>query len=376
MSANVADVEWAVIERLLPPRFRELAEEFGIIHPVPAQLGGKIRSVEVLLRLILFHVALSVSLKVSCAAAAAAGVVDISAVALHLRMRKAGPYLGALVAEMTGTRERFAPERWAGYEIRVLDATTVIRPGAKGTTARVHYSLRLVDLGVVDLDVTDETGGESFRRFEPEPDQLWIGDRCYANPPGIAHVKDAGAEVLVRYNFGSLPLYDGNGDLMDVEKKLHALQKEGQAHEWAAYVHPKNHLPIKGRLLALRLPSDAAADARERLRRESGSNVSDRALRTAAFIIIFTTVPKARMTMRLLFDLYRLRWQVELHIKRDKSIAGLDRLPNFRPDTIQSWICAKLLAQQLASRLSTPHVDFSPSAVGKIAGQFPVASSG
>lgn len=376
MKATSADIDWAVLEQLLPTRFQELAKEYRIIQPVPAQLGGKITSVVVLLRLILFHVALSVSLKVSCAAAAAAGIVDISPVALHLRMRKAGPYLAALVAEMAGTREKFAPEKWAGYDIRVLDATTVIRPGAKGTTARVHYSLRLVDLGVVDLDVTDETGGETFRRFQAEPGQLWLGDRCYANPPGVAHVTDAGADVLVRYSFGSLPLYDGKGVALDVEKKLQALSKEGQSHEWAAYVHSKDHAPIKGRLLAVRLPADAAADARERLRRELGSDASDRALRTAAFVILFTTVPKARMARKLVFELYRLRWQVELHIKRDKSIAGLDRLPNFRSDTIQSWICAKLLAQQLASKISTPRVDFSPSAVGEIAGHFSPSSRG
>jgi hypothetical protein len=281
-----------------------------------------------------------------------------------------------LVVEMAGTREKFKPEMWAGYDIRVLDATTVIRPGAAGTTARVHYAMRLVDLGVVDVEVTDETGGETFRRFAPKEGQLWVGDRGYANPPGIAHVVDAGADVLVRYNFGSLPLYDGNGELLDVEEKLRALQKEGRSHEWAAYVCPKGHEPIKGRLLAVRLPPEVAAEARERLRRELGSDASERALRTASFVILFTTIPKPRMTMALVFDLYRLRWQIELHIKRDKSIAGLDRLPNFRPDTIHSWICAKLLAQHLAAKLSTPRVAFSPSGVGEIAGQFSLAGGG
>jgi len=59
-------------------------------------------------------------------------------------------------------------------------------------------------------------------------------------------------------------------------------------------------------------------------------------------------------------ELYRLRWQVELSIKRDKSIGGLDRLPNFRADTIRSWILAKLLLAQIARKIATANVAIPP----------------
>jgi hypothetical protein len=64
-------------------------------------------------------------------------------------------------------------------------------------------------------------------------------------------------------------------------------------------------------------------------------------------------------------ELYGLRWQVELHIKRDKSIAGLDRLPNFRNDTVYSWICAKLLLTQIARKIAAPNVAIPPSVAVK-----------
>ncbi len=51
---------------------------------------------------------------------------------------------------------------------------------------------------------------------------------------------------------------------------------------------------------------------------------------------------------------------MELHIKRDKSIGGLDRLPNFRPDPIEGWVSAKLLLGALARRLACEA--FSPEA--------------
>jgi hypothetical protein len=87
----------------------------------------------------------------------------------------------------------------------------------------------------------------------------------------------------------------------------------------------------------------------------------------AEFVVLFTTAPSSRLTAAELFELYRLRWQIELGFKRDKSIAGLDRLPSFRDDTIQSWIAAKMLGVQLARRLAGPGEPFPPSVVGDLA---------
>ena len=191
-------------------------------------------------------------------------------------------------------------------------------------------------------------------------DQLWMGDRGYANPPGIATVTSAGADVLVRYNRGSLPLYDTASNLIDVRGKLKALRKPCRPREWAAWVHPQGHAAIRGRLCALRLPPEKAEEARVRLRREQGNDVTAESLEMADFVVVFTTVPRERLSVERVLELYCLRWQIELSIKRDKSIAGLDRLPNFRADTIASWILAKLLLTQIARKIATPDVAFPP----------------
>ena len=69
--------------------------------------------------------------------------------------------------------------------------------------------------------------------------------------------------------------------------------------------------------------------------------------------------------------LFRLRWQVELHIKRDKSLGGLDRLPNFRPDTIEGWVSAKLLLGALARRMVR---EAFPPGAGAVRGDAPIAA--
>ena len=363
LQPSVLAGDWAMIEAQLPPQWRELAVEHGLLPPnLPAHLGAKITDISVPLRMVLFHVGTNTSLKTTTAMAYAAGLVDMSSVGLHKWMRKLGPYLAALLAAKTDVHATFKAEEWAGYDIIIVDATNVSRPGSEGTTARVHFALRLTTLRPVQIDVTDDKGGETFRRFAAKPNQLWIGDRGYPNPPGVAAVTACGADVLVRFNRGSLPLYDINGQRIDVQSNLNRIGKPGQVKAWAAWVHPQGATPIRGRLIAVRLPADKAAEARQRLRREQGNAVTAESLAMAEFVVVYTTVPKDRISNERILELYGLRWQVELHIKRDKSIAGLDQLPNYREDTIHSWICAKMLLTQIARAIATSDVSIPPCA--------------
>ena len=357
--------DWPMIETQLPPTWRELARENGIDPGVvPTQLGAKVKDLSVPLRLVLFHVGTNTSLKTTTAMAAASGLIDMSAVALHKWMRKIGGLLATLLVVLTESAKHFAAELWAGYDILIVDASSIVRHGSDGTTARIHYVLRLTDLQPVGIDVTDVRGGETFRRFGAmvKPGQLWIGDRGYANPPGIYALTSRGADVPVRYNRGSLPLYDVHGEPLDVRRKMKSLSEPCRPRQWAAWVQPQGKERIRGRLCALRLPPAKVEEAKARLRKEQGRDLTDESLKMAAFVILFTTVPKDRLSLDRVIELYTLRWQVELNIKRDKSIAGLDRLPNFREDTIRSWILAKMLLVQIAHRVVRPCVNIPPYA--------------
>ena len=355
---------WEMVVSQLPSSWREKAETYRLFpKKFPEHMGTKFTDVERPLRLVLHQAGNDVSLKVTTAAAAAAGIVDVSHVALHKWMVKVGPYLADLCSHLANDNAIFAAERWAGYEVMVADATALCCPGAEGTTARVHYVVRLSDLHPTEIQVTDHKGGETYRRFEAVDDQLWIGDRCYANPPGVAFIKDSGAEALVRYNFGSLPLYDEAGRVLDVRRKLAALKQPGAMADWAAWVRPQDGEPIRGRLCAVRLPKDKERRARERIRREHGRSATPQMLATAKYVVVFTTVPGSRLSTAQVLELYRLRWQVELFIKRDKSIGGLDALRNYKPETIYSWICAKILLLLIARKIASEQVVIPPCAV-------------
>lgn len=353
--------DWEMIESHLPGDWRVLAGAMQLIRRQPAHLGAKITDIDQILKLVLHHVS-GASLRLTTAVGAAAGIVKISAVALHKWMKKLGPYLSMLLQRMLDSAA-YAPERWAGFNIIVADATTVQRPGAKGTTARVHYALRLADLSSRHIEVTDDKGGETTRRFCPIGGELWIFDRVYANPPGIAWIRQQRADVIVRYNHGCLPLYDAKAKRLDVNGLFNATHEREIVHECGCYVHGPDGEVVSGRLCWLRLPEEKAARAQDRQRREAARSCSDEALRAAEFIAVFTTTDASQLSAAQVLELYRARWQVELEFKRDKSLGELDRLPNFLPETIYSWICAKLLLHQIAHKIASEEGAFPPGGV-------------
>jgi hypothetical protein len=374
-AGDVVDLDWEFIKAQLPDGWRELADKMGLIRPHPPHLHAKITDIEQVLHLELQRVGLESSLLITTARSRAAkerleedggatagpsAPVDLAAPSLHEWERKLGPYIAELNARMANAGEAFAPELWGGYDLMVADGSTVMRPGAKGISARVLYALHLVDMTIPQQKVTDEHGGESLRHFAVKPGQLWIANRGYSNPEDIAHVKDGGGEALVRVNRGALPLYDVAGRRIDVMDLVRPLQEPWAMTEWTMWVQPEGHTPIMGRLCAMRLPDKEAEQARQRLRREYGSEATPEMLEAASWVMEFVTAPAERIPLPKVFWLYRLRWQVEVQIHRDKGIGGIGKLPNFRDDTIATWLSAKLLLQQIARKIVSPAVVLPP----------------
>lgn len=361
-SGSSADDGWRSIEALLPTDWEHQANRLGFsaVGRLPPGAVGAPAATK--LRTMLHLVATSMSLRTTAASFFAAGLVSVTHVAIHKWFRKAVPFFSHLLLSLTEAQDVFASDCWAGYEVRAIDATTVQRPGAKGTTARIHYCLRLNDMACVQCVVTDEKVGESLRHFTTSAGVVDIADRGYSNPPSIAAAVDQHGDVLVRWNPHSLPLHDRRGRKLNPSPLLRKLNP-GDVKEWPAEVRPKGRSPIPVRLVITRLPADKAREARVRVRRELGRQATSQVLHWAGFIMLVTTVPADRLDRFAIAKLYCLRWQIELQFKRDKSVGGLDLLPNRREENIKAWILAKLLLSELARRISsvTPSKQHSDS---------------
>jgi len=354
-----SDKDWRALLSYLPEGYERLAHEHRVINT--QWPNAKVTDAQTLLRFILLHVGADLPLRQTVAVIAKGGGPNVAPVWLHKRMRVAQPYLAALIERMVSDVERAAtPERWSGYEMLCLDGSSVSGPGSDGTDVRMHAVLRLHDLRVRDMRVTSVSEGETLRNFMWTPDQLIIVDRGYANAPGIAWAVDQGADVLVRVNRGALPLYSPSSSResdapIDVLGWCRSLRGHDASERPAVAFHGKGRTrrEVRGRLIALHLPRLQAREARERVRREEGPSVTAEQLKAAEYVILFTTAPIERLSAMRSIEAYRLRWQVELQFKRWKSICNFDRLPNYRDDTMLSWLTAKVLLGMLLDRVAS-----------------------
>lgn len=339
----------------------------------------EIRSAEVLLRLILVYSLSGWSLRSTAAWAQAHDVAHVSDVALLKRLRKAAPWvgqlLGAKLAERAGESPRPMP-----YRLRLVDATTASAPGSKGTDYRVHLGFDLASLRIDRIEVTGAQGGESYSRLEIGQGDLILADRGYCHRHGLAAVRQAGADFLVRINWQNLPLQDSQQQRLDLVQLLEQVQGSEVLDLEVTTVADTRRgiaaLPV--RLIVARKPEKAAEAERRRIRREAsrkGRKADPRTLKAAAYFFVLTSVPRQDLSAQQALDLYRLRWQIEMAFKRIKGLLHLGDLPVKDPQLAHSYLCAKLLATLMLEDLTQDFLAFSPSgSAGPVETRVPVES--
>ena len=265
------------------------------------------------------------------------------------------------LAEQERGGQRVALES-RGRPVRVVDGTSVSEPGSTGTDWRVHYCINLATLQCDYFELTAvEQGGETLRRVPIEAGDILMGDRVYATPPGVAHVQDAQADLVVRLNRQSLPLFHAGGDRLDVLRLFRNLSV-GQARQWRTQVrHPRGGW-IPGRLMAVKRTAQATRLARGRLERTASrkqKSVSRSSWVAAQYFALWTSLPDAFSTGEVL-ELYRRRWQIEMAFKRMKSILGLGHLPKKDPASARAWLHGKLFVSLLVERMVEAANSFPP----------------
>jgi Transposase DDE domain len=337
----------------------------------------EVKSAEALLRLALAYGACDMSLRETCAWAEVAGIAHLSDPALIERLVKAAPWLGDLVAAVIAEQAAVPAGRWAGYRLRVLDATALCRPGADRTTWRLHVGYDLAHGQVDHIVVTDEHGAESLRRLPWRPGDIALVDRGYARPRDLRPVLDAGAHFIVRLGWNSLRLMQPDGAPFDLFATL-AAQRAPDGEVLIRVderLKPAPAAPLLLRLVIRRLDPQQAQAAQQRLlkaAKKRGKQPDPRSLEAAQYILLLTALPAAVFPPADVLALYRFRWQIELAFKRMKSLAGLDGLPAKNPDLARAWIYARLLAVLLAEQSAGQVPAVSPSGPGNPNGK-PVA---
>lgn len=358
MHFSAIESEWAILSRFLPENWREMARTLGALRRT-----REIKDADTLLRLILLHVAAGLSLRQTVVRAKSANLAELTDVALLKRLRASEPWLRAMTEQML-KKSRYCQElnpQWGNRRIRVIDATTVQEPGATGTSWRVHYGLQLPSLECDFFEVTDVSGGETFKRLPVQPRDLILGDRGYAHPEGVAHIVRHGGDVVVRLKYKHFPLRERNGAKFEFLRNFRTLH-EYEPGEWDVEFDAESG-PIAARVCAVRKSPQAAQRAKDQLikaAKKKGRSVAPDSLEAAEYVFVLTTLPKDEASPANVLELYRARWQIELAFKRLKSLLQAGHVPKYDPASARAWIQAKMLTALLIERLTEAASFFSP----------------
>jgi len=308
----------------------------------------------------LLHVANGYSLAETAVRARQVGV-NVSAVAIFKRLQASEEWLRWL-AEQERSEKRVCMES-QGRPVRAVDATTVSEPGSTGTDWRVHYAVNLTNLQCDFFELTDVQGGETLRRVPIHHGDIVLGDRIYATPVGTAHVQNAHADLIVRLNRQSLPLFGPSRTDKPVDVlRLFRHMKVEQPESWNTRVKRPGGGWMPGRLIAIKRSAAATRKARRRLERKASKaqkKVSRASWAAAQYFAVWTTLPDT-FSGEAVLELYRLRWQIELAFKRMKTILGLGHLPKKDPASARAWLHGKIFVSLLVERMVEAANSFSP----------------
>jgi hypothetical protein len=347
---------WSILRDWLPDDLNERARKDGFFRR-----SRGLSDAELWLRLILMHVAGGLSLKQTAVRAGELGLAQVSSVALFKRLRRSQKWLQGLTRHLLAAQQKkLGRFDWPyRYRLRIIDASNIQEPGSTGTDWRLHYSIRLPELTCDHYELTDDKGGEKLGRYSFSADELVLVDRGYSHRAGVAHVLDAGAQVLVRWNPGLFPLEARDGKPLVLLPRLRALG-EGQAAEWPVqFVWKQKTYPL--RLCALRKSQLAAKRALRRAQRKAqknGTQAQAEALELTGYVLVLTS--DTTLPLRAVLELYRGRWQVELVFKRLKSLLDAGQLPKTDDASALAWMQAKILTALLVDRILLEGKFFSP----------------
>ena len=330
--------------RDLPPETMQMARAFKAF--VRAK---KVKTPAQLLRVVFLYCGVDKPLR-EVAGIFTALYESITDQAVAERLRACGPWVKAMLRRMLPlSAVDTLPQ---GLRFVVIDASSIQAPGAKGTDHRLHIAMDLVSLQFLEVLVSDVHTGETLKHFALAPGDVVLADRGYAQCQGMRVAIEQGAALIVRLNPFSVVLSDAAGAPLELRAALKrqktetlrtlvvALHAAGGQHEVRGWVH------------AYRLNMEQANRARHKCRQgHKKGTPSAESLFVAGWVLVFTTLAPAVLSAQTIMALYRCRWQVEIAIKRWKSVLDIDALrAKANSPLAEVWLHGKLLYALMLER--------------------------
>lgn len=362
METITINEDWEIIKTFLPSRWQWQVRKTGAVR----RMRG-VGDYESLLRLLMLHISGALSLEQACMRARELGIANISAMALHKRLAKAGPWFEWLCARLIEARGPcgFGSGPLAGRRVLAVDGSDIKEPGATGCSWRLHYALELPQLRCAHAEFDSHKRGESLTRFPIRAGDVVMADRYYAKRKELAWLMDQGADAIVRMSPNHFPVEADDARESDLASDwLRSLRtlKGRKPGEWTVrFTHAGRTRTV--RVCAVRKSVAAqkkALRAIDKEARKKKRKVRPETLEYAKYVIVLTTLDAGTLDTRAVLEMYRARWQVELAFKRLKSLLEGGCVPKSDTHTALAWMQGKLLEALLVEKLLEESECFSP----------------
>ena len=166
--------------------------------------------------------------------------------------------------------------------------------------------------------------------------------------------REQGAHLVVRMTPQYLPVGTRQGAAFDLVAALRTARKQPRV-SFAVHVRGENRgavLPVW--IHAHHLSEPQINRARRRLKRQAsrrGRTARAQTLFLSEWVLVLTTLPPAELSAAVILELYRVRWQVELVIKRYKSLLAAARVRAKRGSPLaEVYLLGKLVFALLVER--------------------------
>lgn len=377
-SLVLADNTFERILQEIPAEVGMLAREFGAFTRKRA-----IRTPEELLRAVLLYSGLDQSLR-EVAASFTQNGCRLSDEAVRGRLSVCEEWLQAMLSAMMPKQEQ-DKNSLSGLRFKIVDSTSIQAPGAVTADYRLHLLWEHGEQRLCHLLLTDNRTGESLRLFEWQAGDVVLADAGYAKADQLADVKLRGAEYIVRCAHKQIRLYLPSGERLNVVEELENQRSGKSTVSMKVMIGSKAGLQAAW-LHAYRLPEEKAREARRRLKRRAqkkyGGRINKEILYLADWVLLLTSLSPEKVPAEVIGKLYRGRWQIEIVIKRLKTLLDLDALRARRGSQLAKvyllgkllysliierrtlrlkhakgveWRIWKLIAQQVKTSIAFPH---------------------
>ncbi|HEY7493491.1 MAG TPA: hypothetical protein VIH59_20550 [Candidatus Tectomicrobia bacterium] len=251
------------------------------------------------------------------------GLADSSEAAWRKRLRGSNEWLGWLLSELVATPETPVPSipSLAGRRLLVA-ASCLPPPGGTGDDWRRHLAYDFLAGRMSQGQVTDRRGGERLDRYRWPAGAVIVADNGDGYRRSVAWAVQQRADIVGRLPPATLPLETDTGQPCNVLRWLR--QGGTPARAWGGWCRgagQRYHV----RLLAAKLAAPAPQRARRRKHRQAqqaGRTITAPTLAGAGWVLLSTTLEAPRWSAADVLSVYRVRWPVEVGLKKHAATAA------------------------------------------------------